>query len=287
MNILVGEKRLKHLETYPIYTMFDKIILLREKGYVPDTILDIGAYHGHWTSSMRQIYGESKYHLFEAIDYSELKRLDNDPRASVHIVILNDKIDRVNWYQMKNTGDSMFREKTHHFTNCEVIQRETTNLNTYIQQTGILRDSRNILIKIDCQGAEIPILKGATSILAKTDFIILEIPLFGQYNEGVPTFLEHIQFMDTIGFIPYDMVDSHYINGFNMQVDILFINKNHSFNRLVNGRTPDTAQEPRNEQIGSCSELRNDDEASYSRNATAGACSELVNVNVNAVFRIA
>jgi hypothetical protein len=71
------------------------------------------------------------------------------------------------------------------------------------------------------------------------------------------------------------MVDSHYINGFNMQVDILFINKNHSFNRLVNGRTPDTAQEP-----------RNDDEASYSRNATRGACSELVNVNVNAVFAL-
>ena len=35
--------------------------------------------------------------------------------------------------------------------------------------------------------------------------------------------------MDSIGFQPYDIVDNHYINNFNMQVDMLFINKNHSF----------------------------------------------------------
>ena len=103
-----------------------------------------------------------------------------------------------------------------------------------ILQNNILQDSKNIFIKIDCQGAEIPILKGATNILNKTDFILLEIPLFGIYNEGVPNFLEHIKFMDSIGFIPYDLIDNHYINNFNMQVDIIFINKNHNFNNIVN-----------------------------------------------------
>ena len=70
--------------------------------------------------------------------------------------------------------------------------------------------------------------------MERTDFIILEIPLFGQYNEGVPDFLEHISFMNTIGFVTYDIIDNHYINGFNMQVDVLFINKNHKFNNIVN-----------------------------------------------------
>jgi len=62
----------------------------------------------------------------------------------------------------------------------------------------------------------------------------LEIPLFGQYNEGVPNFLEHIAFMDSIGFTSYDILENHYINNFNMQVDMLFINKNHNFNKIVN-----------------------------------------------------
>jgi len=114
------------------------------------------------------------------------------------------------------------------------VKRPTIDLNTFIIENNILQESKNILIKIDCQGAEIPILKGSDSILEKTDFIILEIPLFGQYNEGVPNFLEHISFMDKFGFNAYDIIDNHYINGFNMQIDMLFINKNHKFNTIVN-----------------------------------------------------
>jgi FkbM family methyltransferase len=214
--------------------MFDGIRRLRDKGYFPDTILDIGAYHGNWTRDAKRLYADCEYHLFEAIDYPELKRFDNDSRVHVHNIVLNDKIEDVTWYQKKNTGDSFFKEKTHHFVNCETITRQTIDLNTYITSNNIIQNAKNIFIKIDCQGAEIPILKGATSILSVTNFIILEMPLFGCYNEGVPNFLEHIAFMDKIGFVPYDLLDNHYINGFNMQIDMLFVNKNHEFNSTVN-----------------------------------------------------
>jgi FkbM family methyltransferase len=214
--------------------MFDKINNLKIKGYYPDTILDIGAHHGIWTNEMIKIYNTCKYFLFEGINYTELNQFNSSDNIEVYNVLLNDKIEQVNWYEMRNTGDSIFKEKTHHFTNCIPIKRETIDLNTFILQKKILQEPKNILIKIDCQGAEIPILKGCTSILDKTDFIILEIPLFGEYNENVPNFLEHISFMDKIGFVTYDIIDNHYINGFNMQVDILFINKNHSFNKIVN-----------------------------------------------------
>jgi FkbM family methyltransferase len=211
--------------------MFDKLTQLKVKGYYPDTIIDIGAHHGNWTKSMRQIFDSSNYYLFEAIDYPELKQINS---ANVYNVILNDTSREVDWYEMKNSGDSMFKEKTYHFNNCKIFKRHSIDLNTFAYQQKIFSNAKNILIKIDCQGAEIPILKGATDILHKTDFVVLEIPLFGQYNEGVPTFLEHISFMDGIGFVPYDILENHHINGFNMQVDMLFINKNHSFNTLVN-----------------------------------------------------
>jgi FkbM family methyltransferase len=214
--------------------MFDKVNNLKIKGYYPDTILDIGAHHGNWTNEMMKVYNNCKYFLFEGINYTELNQFNNSDNIEVYNILLNDKIEQVNWYEMRNTGDSIFKEKSSVFTNCSPIKRETIDLNTLVLQKNILQESKNILIKIDCQGAEIPILKGCSSILDKTDFIILEIPLFGQYNESVPNFLEHISFMDKIGFVIYDIVDNHYINGFNMQVDILFINKNHSFNKIVN-----------------------------------------------------
>jgi FkbM family methyltransferase len=207
--------------------MFDKLLHLKTLGYFPDTILDIGAYHGNWTRNMKQIFA-CDYYLFEAIEYPHLGS------DKVYNVVLSDKIAEVDWYQMKNTGDSVFREKTHHFKNCEIIKRQTIDLNTLISQENILSESKNIFIKIDCQGSEIPILKGSTSILSRTDFILLEIPLFGVYNEGVPNFLEHIKFMDSIGFVAYDILEHHYINNFNMQIDMLFINKTHSFNTTVN-----------------------------------------------------
>jgi FkbM family methyltransferase len=208
--------------------MFGKLEMLKQKGYYPDTILDIGAYHGKWTESMCKIYDKSQYYLFEAIDYPELKKFKN-----TFNVLLSDKIEDVNWYEMKNTGDSMFREKTGYFKNCDIKKRRTVDLNTVIEEYSILQNSQSILIKIDCQGAEIPILKGATSIYAKTDFIILEMPLFGQYNEGVPSFLEHITFMDTIGFVSFDVLDVHYANGFAMQVDFLFVRATHEFNAVA------------------------------------------------------
>lgn len=157
--------------------MFDRIRVLKEKGYYPDTILDIGAHHGYWTMSMKQIYNNSNYYLFEAINYSELNRFQNDKNVNVFNVILNSKIDIIDWYEMKNTGDSMFKEKTFHFKNCESIKKETIDLDTYILQNNLFENSKNIFIKIDCQGAEIPILKGSKSIIEKTDFIVLELPL--------------------------------------------------------------------------------------------------------------
>ena len=102
-----------------------------------------------------------------------------------------------------------------------------------MEQNNFLKDSKNILIKIDCQGAEIPILKGSTKILSFVDFIIIEMPFFGQYNENVPNFLEHIQFMDSIGFCPFDMLENHYENNFNIQIDMLFINKSHELNKII------------------------------------------------------
>jgi len=213
--------------------MFSKLRTIQKKGYYPDTILDIGAHKGSWTNDMRQLYN-CKYYLFEATDYPELNQFNNNDKIKVFKTILNDKIEEVDWYQINGTGDSFFKERGRHYNNCEAIKKTTIDLDTHILQNNILQDAKNIFIKIDCQGAEIPILKGATSILSRTDFIILEVPLFGQYNLNVPNFLEHIQFMDSIGFVVYDIVEEHYVNEFNMQIDILFINKNHMFNTVVN-----------------------------------------------------
>ena len=217
--------------------MFNKLLMLKEKhSYTPNTILDIGAHHGNWTKSMMEIYPitESKYYLFEGIDYTELERYNKTSNVFVYKnILLNDKEEEVDWYQEKNTGDSFYKELTAHFKNTKPIKRRTITLDSIINRDNIIKNDKNIFIKIDCQGAELPILKGSKTILNKTDFILLEMPLFGKYNEGIPEFVEYIQYMDSIGFCPYDILTAQYINNFNMQIDMLFINKLHKLNKVV------------------------------------------------------
>ena len=47
--------------------------------------------------------------------YSELQRFNNDNMGKVFNILLNDKIEEVNWNQMKNTAYSIFKEKSYHF----------------------------------------------------------------------------------------------------------------------------------------------------------------------------
>ena len=212
--------------------MFKNLEKLRHCGYKPDAILDIGAYKGLWTYECKNIFPEASYYLFEAIAYEELDVLkDRVPDVAVFQALLDETEREVDWYEGRNTGDSMFRENTRHYKDCAPVKKNTVRLETLVEP--YLPQMNNVMIKVDCQGAEIPILKGAGKILEKTDFIILEMPFFGEYNRGVPTFLEHIQYMDTIGYIPFDILEKHYLNGYTIQVDILFVSKKHNLNRSV------------------------------------------------------
>ena len=205
---------------------------IKSKGYTPDLILDIGAEKGSWTREMVSMYPEADYVLVEAIHYAELDGY-RDKKYKVFHEFLYDAVTEVDWYEMRNTGDSIYKERGQAFRTCNPTKRTTTTLDRLCEQHDIMEKKQHILIKIDCQGAEIPIIKGGQTLLSKTDFIILEIPLFGQYNEGVPPFLEHIQYMDSVGFIPYDIADMHRINGFNRQIDMIFISKTHPFNGMT------------------------------------------------------
>jgi len=48
-------------------------------------------------------------------------------------------------------------------------------------------------IKLDTQGSELDILKGATKIVGKTPLIFTEMPII-EYNKGAPKFSEYMDF---------------------------------------------------------------------------------------------
>jgi len=208
--------------------MFNTINKIKNHGYVPDYVFDIGACHGDWTAQCLSIFPNAKYFLFEPITYSNLDRFRYSDNINVYNELLFDSEKEVDFYEMRNSEDSIFKEKTYHFDNCIPIVKKTSILENIVDTSNF----HNIFMKIDTQGAELPILNGCKSFLSKIDFLLLEIPFFGQYNSGVPNFMEHINKLDELGFIVYDIADKHDVLGFIMSVDFVFINKNHPISKL-------------------------------------------------------
>jgi FkbM family methyltransferase len=207
--------------------MFQFLRKLKEiHGFIPDTIIDIGCNKGDWTKDCFFIYSpdQCKYILFDATDYNCKERFKHLPNVSVQTNILSDLDNKmVMWYSNTSTGDSIYREKTCHFKDTEPVIKQSTTLDTVLNGKTLGK----VLLKIDTQGSELPILEGSMSTLNHVDFLVLEIPFFGSYNEKVPSFLEHIQRLDKLGFLPFEILENHHVKGFNIQVDMLFIKKNH------------------------------------------------------------
>ena len=203
---------------------------LKSFGFEPKKILDIGANKGKWSLEiMKKVFPRAEYTLIEAIDYEELEKLRIKYDNINYKNILLDEIEHlVTWYEKRNTGDSLFKENTGYFDDCKEIKRSTTTLDLVFNKNEVFE-----LIKIDCQGAEIPILKGGNRLVQKSSVIILEVPFMGEYNIGAPNFYEHINYMENIGYRVFDIVELHRVDNILIQIDIIFIKQGHDFENKV------------------------------------------------------
>ena len=204
---------------------------LKSFGFDPKNILDIGANKGKWTIEVRKkVFPNAKYILIEAIDYEELKKISaKNHNISFINLLLDDVEHNVTWYEKRNTGDSIYKENTSYFKDCEEIVKKTTTLDKNFPSNYAFD-----LIKIDCQGAELPILRGGKKLVQSASIIILEVPFMGEYNIGVSNFFEHIKYMDQIDYRVFDIVETHRVDDILIQIDLIFIKKGRDFEKSVN-----------------------------------------------------
>lgn len=204
-------------------TLSFKLNNLKLFGFNPNKILDLGAYHGEWSYECYQIFPTAEYMLIEPTNYQELTLIcDKIPNFKYENLLVYETETEIDWYEKKTTGDSIFKERTHHYFNCIPVKKQTVTLDS------IFPNQQYDLIKIDCQGAEISILKGGQNLIKNTEFIILEMPFCTQYNTNVLSFSEHINFMEANNFVVFDILEQHFIDKVLVQIDIIFINKNSS-----------------------------------------------------------
>src|SRR3989337_1943755 len=222
------------LDSKPIlkYDMFHHIRVLKKLGFSPDFIVDAGAYKGGWTQQVLKIYPESTFLMIEA-QSSKAADLNvlTEQFKNVHLenILLGDsERENVTFFEME-TGSSIYHENTSNKRSETLLEMKTLD-----SITAKYKIKGDCFLKMDVQGAEIDILKGAEKFLNLTEFILLEVSTL-DYNENSPDFAQVIQYLHKIGFLLFDICDEHRTDeNVLFQVDLIFVKSSSRFREAVN-----------------------------------------------------
>jgi FkbM family methyltransferase len=182
----------------------DYLTKLKASGVEPKVIYDVGACVLHWTNESQRIWPDAEYVVFEAMDSSEF--LYKERGLGYHIGLLSDQNGKeVDFYQndYHPGGNSYYRENEEvnpqapqYFNESHRRRLTTVTLDAV---AGLKEFPAPDLIKMDVQGAELDILKGAEETLKTAKHIILELQVV-EYNKGAPLRDDVIAYMNTIGY---------------------------------------------------------------------------------------
>lgn len=201
---------------------FERLQLLKNKGFAPKVIYDIGAFSGEWSQLTKRVFPHSQFFLFEANE--NLKPRLQSAGFPFFIALLGNEEKMVPFHMKGNTGDSIFLEQTHYFSgnNYETRELQMTKLSSLVKQNYLpLPD----LIKMDVQGAEKLIIEGSPEIITNAEVVILETMVL-EYNKGAPFANEIMALMYNLGYVLLDIVELHYLStGELIEVDFLFVKR--------------------------------------------------------------
>lgn len=192
---------------------------LAERGFTPAMIVDIGAFQGEWSQLVRQIWPSSRLVMVEpnVAGLPDLARLARELNAELLGELLGAEDGLVVPFNVMGPGSSIMPERSG-------VPRKTEERRLRTLNSLLLNAASPGFMKIDAQGYELQILKGATNILPSIELVLLEIATI-EINEGAPLLDEVVWFMKERGFVAYDVLQIHRrpFDGALNQIDIAFV----------------------------------------------------------------
>lgn len=197
-----------------------------------DYILDVGANEGQFVKELRFYGYEGNIISFEPILDAHKRLLQNslkDDKWKIYkpIALGNKNRESVINISKNSVSSSIFEMKKEHLENAinsMYISKQSIN---EIRLEEIFFDldlkEKNLFLKIDTQGYEYEVLKGAEEILKYFKGIMVEVSLTNLY-EGQKSWQEVLEFIQSKGFNLWsiDRGFSNKKNGKTLQVDMCF-----------------------------------------------------------------
>jgi FkbM family methyltransferase len=185
-----------------------RLARLRKLGVDMRHMFDVGGSDGEWSWHISQDFPEATFELFEPLaDYSaeygeELKNTLRNPRLHMHKFALGAKCKRVKMsvYPDHPRGSTAL-ESAAVTDEAKVVEVKMLTLDRAMRE---LRLPVPQVIKIDTQGCELNILKGARKTLPGVSALVLECWLMRCYGPNTPLLLEVANFLRKFDFHLWD-----------------------------------------------------------------------------------
>ena len=174
---------------------------LKALGYIPKTVLDIGAYEGLWSKEFKAIFPDAAVLMIEGQQNKDAKLQETASSLTntTYKIALLGSVEKEIEFNIYETASSVLTEDNE--TNALVEKRTLELLDNVVMGTPFERPD---FIKIDTQGYELEILKGGLNTLKYAELVLLEVSLLNIYN-NCPLVHDVIIFMKAQGFVLYDI----------------------------------------------------------------------------------
>jgi FkbM family methyltransferase len=220
---------------------------MKQKGYSPDFIMDVGASSGVWSDAAHRVFPKARFILVEPL-YSQYRGMNDwyfqkHPEFEYVPVAVS---ERPGVAELRLTedlyGSSLFSASS---------QNAGNSVNVTVQTLDQVASEKRLvgrgLLKLDVQFAEHLVLRGAKEILPQLDALIVELSLF-RHNPQALTFPEMYELIRGLGFRYYEDIGGWRspVDGTTLQKDVLFV-REHLF--LGNNSTSARADAPPETEI--------------------------------------
>jgi len=197
---------------------------MRQQGFAPEVVVDVGAATGDWTVSCRRIFPAARYVMIEplALYRDDLRGLVGHRVEHIAVaagrtrtelpLLLPNLPEGSSFLPSNREGDPYFKGSI------DVPVVPVDDLDIPFGPT---------LLKLDVQGYELEVLAGASRLIERVEVIVAEASMH-PFQQRMPLIHELVSQVVQLGFRLYDVADElRWPSGGLAQVDVVFVADEH------------------------------------------------------------
>lgn len=194
-------------------------------------LVDVGCNTGYWAENFLDFFPNTTITAFDPDPraFSEfLERFSNKSNCKAHNIALSSDEDTVIFNLADNSVNSSFEEfdssqDKRNITFDKAIEVKKETLDSFNIKKN---DFNKLILKIDVQGHEIDVLKGASETLPLVDIAILELSFSNEYKDLEPSFARASELMLSAGLFPIIFQDyGRTLSPYAWERDVIFVKK--------------------------------------------------------------